>query len=333
MFSENPPRWADPRNWPWIFYVWLALIAASRLKPLWRWIQRNRAGSWPTASGQIDYASASETKRTFFSTTSRRSAPTYEGELGYSYSVSGNNYTGRYHRNFGTEPEAQEFVRDLKGKTLPVQYNPQKPSASVILEPSIETLLRNRAPKPADEHLGSVLPDAVPHWLKPFIWAFIVLSAVGLVVSLWVHLGALTGRYVAPEIYFWILHMGVFVVWFPAVFVAERRFGSMNRKDFWKVVLKGVPDWMRYMVYVFGAYALINFVLSMLQFQPGGSGNPSSMEWNGFSGAWMEFYCSALAILYSAAKADRNVRRCLNGHPVPPNANFCTRCGQPVLHT
>jgi Protein of unknown function (DUF3592) len=324
-------KWIDPRNWPWMFYVWLALVGVGSRKVIWRWIQRTRAKSWLTASGQIDRVSVSETKRTFFSTTPRGSSRTYDAELGYSYSVGGTKYAGRYVQDFGTEDDAYEFVRDLKGQAVPVQYNPNKPSASALLKLSVENLLRNRAPKPADELPTSRVLDSVPDWLKPFLWVFIGLSAVGLVVSLWVHLGAVSGRRVAPEAYFWILHMGIFVVWFPAVFVAQRRVGSMNRKDFWKVGLKGAPDWMRYMVYGFFGYALINFALFMLQAPTGSSGNPTAIEWRGFSGHWMAFYSAALAILYSAAKESETVRRCLNGHSIPADANFCTRCGQPAM--
>jgi hypothetical protein len=65
------------------------------------------------------------------------------------------------------------------------------------------------------------------------------------------------------------------VVWIPAVLVAQRLVGSTNRKDFWKVVLKGSPDWMRYMVYTFFAYAFVNFLLFMGKAPSGGNGlNP-----------------------------------------------------------
>lgn len=60
------------------------------------------------------------------------------------------------------------------------------------------------------------------------------------------------GKRVAPEFFFWLLHIGIFVVWIPAIFAAQRLVGNVSRKDFWKVVLIGSPDWMRYMVYGFG---------------------------------------------------------------------------------
>jgi len=144
--------------------------------------------------------------------------------------------------------------------------------------------------------------------------------------------GAVAGRRVAPAELFWILHIGIFVVWFPAVMVARRRAGNLKRKDFWKIVLEGSPDWVRYLVYGFLGYAVVNF---MIFFQaptgPDGGADPPAMEWRLFSGHWMVFYLAAIAILYSAARQDRERVRCVNGHAVQTTANFCARCGQPVM--
>ncbi|HVH69861.1 MAG TPA: hypothetical protein VNB49_01965, partial [Candidatus Dormibacteraeota bacterium] len=89
MISGTPFRWTDPSTWPWFVYVWLALILVGWLKPLWRWMQRQRASSWPTASGQIEYASVSEPKPSFLSGSGRGNSPSHVGELGYSYFVAG----------------------------------------------------------------------------------------------------------------------------------------------------------------------------------------------------------------------------------------------------
>lgn len=189
-------------------------------------------------------------------------------------------------------------------------------------------MLQTRAQIPGGGLSSAV--DAVPDWLKPFLQILIGVSALGLMLSLWVHIGALMGH--RPSSFFWILHVGVFVVWFPVVFIAKQQLGTINRKDFWKVILKGAPRWTRYMVYGFFAYAVINFVVSF-QDQPGGNNgpNPPAMDWRLFSGHWMAFYSAALAILVSAARQQANLLRCLNGHSVPPNASFCSRCGQPAI--
>jgi len=111
------------------------------------------------------------------------------------------------------------------------------------------------------------------------------------------HLGAVMGQRVAPEAFFWILHIGAFVVWLPAVLVAQRLVGKLNRRDFWKVVLKNSPVWMRFMVYGFLGYALINFLLFIAKAPASSSEtNPPAEVWRGFSGHWMAFYSAALAI-------------------------------------
>jgi hypothetical protein len=306
-------------------YVWLAFLLAGWLVPLRRWLKQRRAASWPVAEGRIE--SVEITKPNFSFTTKRGN---YVAQLGYSYSIAGSTYSGQYKRQFPTEQEAEEFVRDLQGKPVAVHCNSNRPSRSALLESDIEVLLRNRAPNPTGGAPSTA--NSVPDWIRPFLWFFVWLSAIGLVVSLWVHLGAVMGRRVAPEAFFWMLHVGIFVVWFPAVFVAQRLVGNVNRKDLWKIVLKDSPEWMRYMVYGFLAYAGANFLLFMAEAPSGGKGaSPPVADWRGFSGHWMAFYSAAFAILYSAARTEETRLRCPNGHLAPSTASYCTRCGQPVM--
>jgi Protein of unknown function (DUF3592) len=322
MLSTAPIRWTDPATWPWIIYVWLALLVGGWLLSSWRWLRRRRAAGWPIADGRIE---SIEVRKPNFLLTTKRGY--YVAQLGYSYSVAGSTYSGLYKREFPTQPAADDFVRDLKGKAVAVRYSPSKPSQSMVLEPDLEAVLQNRPPSGDDE---SAARTAIPEWLRPFIWVFVWLSAVGLVVSLWVHIGALAGRTVPSA--FWVLHVGIFVVWLPSVLVAQKLVGNTGRKDFWRAVLKGAPDWMRYMVYVLSAYEFVIFLISMGQGSGGGRHTTiSGPDWKVFSGLWMGFYSAALAILYSAAKTMESSPRCANGHLASPNAVYCTRCGQPVM--
>lgn len=322
VFANAPFRWADPSTWPWIIYVWLALLIGGWLLRSWRWLRRRRATGWPIADGRIE---STEVTKPNFSFTTKRGY--YVAQLGYSYSVAGSIHSGLYKREFPTQPAAADFVRDLKGKAVAVRYSPTKPSLSMVLEPDIEPVLQNRPPSTDDK---SVTRTAIPEWLRPFIWVFVWLSAIGLLVSLWVHVEVLLGRGVPAA--FWILHVGIFIVWIPAVLVAQRLVGNTNRKDFWKVALKGAPDWVRYMMYVLFAYEFVNFITSMGQASGGGRhAATSAADWRGFSGLWMVFYSAALAILYSAAKTMASSPRCTNGHLASPNTVYCTRCGQPVI--
>jgi len=322
LLANAPFRWTDPWTWPWIFYVWLALLVGGWLLSSWRWLKRRRAAGWPIADGRIEWTEV--TKPTFSFTTKRGY---YVAQVGYSYSVAGSSNSGLYKREFPAEPAADDFVRDLKGKAVTVRYSLSKPSVSMLLEPDIEAVLQNRS---SSGDAQSVTRTAIPEWLRPFIWVFVWLSGIGLLVSLWVHVGALMGRGV-PSV-FWVLHVGIFVVWFPAVLVAQRLVGNANRKDFWKVVLKGAPDWVRYMMYALFAYEFVNFMISMGQSSSGiRHATTSAADLRVFSGMWMVFYSAALAILYSAAKTMDSSPHCANGHLAAPNALYCNRCGQPVV--
>jgi hypothetical protein len=163
--------------------------------------------------------------------------------------------------------------------------------------------------------------------LKPLI----ALSAAGFVASLIVHLCALAG---VPNPFghaAWALHIGIFVVWLPAIIVTNMRIGKFayKRNDFWKVALAGAPKWMQTMVKGFFIYAVINFAFFI--FRAVGKPQASigrSFELQGFSGHWMAFYSAGIALLYSATK--RVESKCANGHQASPVAKFCDQCGTPV---
>ncbi len=85
--------------------------------------------------------------------------------------------------------------------------------------------------------------------MKLLLYPFIALSALGLFLSLMVHIGGLLGMNI-PTAWFG-LHIGVFVVWIPTFFVSNSLSKGYTRKDYWKAVLRGAPKWMRYMTYSF----------------------------------------------------------------------------------
>ena len=300
MLGVTPFRWADPATWPWVVWAWLATLLAGCAKPLWKWFQRQRAQSWPTVQGRIESVEVKPKKQFLIPGAPRGRPQAFTAELAYSYILEDHYYSGYCQREFGSEEEGGEFVRELQGRSVVVSYNPRNAAKSLLSEDSVSAMLNTRPPAP--EGKFQVRVWEVPGWAKPLLWPFIVLSGVGLGLSLWVHMGAVAGRKVAPEAFFWMLHGGIFVVWIPAVLVSIKRVGNSGRKDFWKLALRGSPEWMRYMVYGFFGYAVVNFAIFFFQAPQGGSGaNPPAVVWRGFSGHWMAFYSAALAILYSAA--------------------------------
>src|SRR5947207_13942720 len=95
------------------------------------------------------------------------------------------------------------------------------------------------------------------------LWPFIVLAAIGFILSVAAHLAAVAGSPIPFGKAVWALHIGIFVVWLPTVLVAYRLTRRVSRKDFWKIALVGCPKWMRTALYIFFDYAILNFVSFM----------------------------------------------------------------------
>jgi hypothetical protein len=299
VIVESSISWKDPSTWPWFLYAWAAFFLAGATKPIWRWFQQARVTSWPVVDGRIDSTNITSPSFSVFGKQGH-----YLTELLYSYSAEGSFYSGRYSREIPTEVEAAEFIRDLQDKSLIIHYDPGKPSRSIVLEPDIESLIQRRAP--AQLELPSQSVDNLPLWVTPLLPVLLTLSGIGLILSLGIHLDALRGRRLAPESFFWGLHLGIFLVWFPAILIAQKLVGYTRGRDFWKVLLKDCPSWLRYVIYGFMGYAVVNFLLCFGTEKAVGTGsNPSANVWRGFSGHWMAFYVVAAAVFYSAISASR----------------------------
>ena len=325
MVPGSPFRWTEPASWPGPVYVWLAVLMGALAKQLYDCQRRKKSAAWPTVTGRIEAAEIPPPQKVLGLTLAPAGRGPCPVELRYSYSVQGQNYLGKMKRGLPNPAAAQEFIRGLQGMPVTVHYDSERNSASVLLDSSLEALMQARPPGPPAK-------DPIPRWLKPLLWPFVALSAFGLALSMWVHFGALMGRQVAPSEYFWMLHVGIFVVWLPAVLVAQKRTGYTSNKMPWKLAFEGSPKWMSYMVNVFFVYALVNFAIFMFHVPTDKQHGPEAPPevWRGFSGHWMLFYSAALAMLYSAAKIDSSGARCVNGHPLPSSAAVCALCGQPA---
>lgn len=161
------------------------------------------------------------------------------------------------------------------------------------------------------------------------LYPFAALAALGLGLSLAVHIAAIMGWKVPQESI--ILFPGIFVVWFPAVLTASFITRGTPRKDAWKTILRGAPRWMHFMLYGSFLYAIFNLVFFVVVVR-GGQDSSDNAIVRTFSGHILPFYAAALAILVSAIRIQKQGprRRCPNGHAVPFPAIYCERCGQPV---
>src|SRR5262249_43528671 len=154
----------------------------------------------------------------------------------------------------------------------------------------------------------------------------------GFTISLYIHIAALVGKQVVPEEFMWIMQIGAVIVFGPAIVLAQKKYGSPSRRDFWKVMLRDSPSWMRYFAYCLFAYELVNIALFWAKgFLEQGQSTSPVWTWRELSAAWIGCYFLSLAVLYPAA-VQMSRWRCVNGHPVFPGASVCDHCGQPVLH-
>ncbi len=297
MLINEPFRWTQPGTWPWMVWVWLAFFAAAQVKPLWKRFQRSRAQSWPVVQGRIERATV-EQKRVLLGL-ERSNGPMFTAIIRYSYAMGADSYVGFRKQDFGNEEEGLEYVRDLGGRSVSIAVNPSKPAESQLLDEAIAVAQSSRAPSP----LLARPQEQVSAWLKPLLWPVIILALAGFAVSLCVNLAALQKRELLPQAYFFLLHLGIFVVWIPAVIVANKRAKRAGSRDLWKAVLNGPSAWMRYVLYGLFAYgAVIGFSVFGNQLGKLGSRQDPYMEWFGFSSTWMIFYFAAFAILYSSVR-------------------------------
>lgn len=170
--------------------------------------------------------------------------------------------------------------------------------------------------------------------MTALLYPFELIAALGFALSLAAHLAALTGTPIPGGSAVMMLHVGIFVVWLPAVIVANKASNGARRADFWKVVLSGAPEWQRKGLYALFAYAILNFVLFFAR-TVGEKPPPGTVSLGvvrGFSGHWMVFYAAAFVILHSARRtpALMSARLCPSGHAMAFGDRFCPVCGKEV---
>jgi len=158
-----------------------------------------------------------------------------------------------------------------------------------------------------------------------------LIAAVGFVLSLTAHIASMSGKSIPSAMHVMSLHVGIFIVWLPAVLVVTKMTGSANRRDLWKIALSGCPIWMRRTVYALFGYTALNFLLFLMRTDNQRSGEEASpsVVW-GFSGHWLLFYGIAFAVFYSAIHAPKLLEKrfCPEGHPASPLDQFCPKCSQ-----
>jgi len=163
--------------------------------------------------------------------------------------------------------------------------------------------------------------------LKPFIYVFLVLAALGCLCTLVIYLCAFAHLEKMDQVLMRPLIPGLFIVWFATVLVMARmtRFG--NRRDVWKIALSGCPAWLRRTLYGVIGFGMLNFAYFVVLRKQ--ESVPAALF---MGGHFMMFYGVAFCVMYSAihAPALLATRTCSRGHEVSPFDTYCPTCGDTV---
>jgi hypothetical protein len=302
--SMFPPdfRWTDPYTWPWVVWVWACSLLLGWIAPLWKWLQRDRLKSWPTANGFVESIGEPEPRKfpgfTILPGSSHRSL-----EIRYSYFVLGQLFRGRHTLDSSSKCGLDEFGNRFIRLPVQVNYHPEKPAVSALLDSSIEALLRQAPPLSAQDEQRMRAAHEIPAIYRPWLQPLMYLALTGFLISLWINIACLLGKQVLSDAQFFLMHGGVFAVFFPAFFAARKMLGDTNRRGFWKAVTMDTPKGLRDLFYLVFAYGWLTGAYGFFHLSPG-NGQPSTL-FNGsdllpFSGVWMVFYYSSFVILLSA---------------------------------
>lgn len=169
--------------------------------------------------------------------------------------------------------------------------------------------------------------------MKNLSICFFYLACLGWCAGLIVHIISILGIY--PGRYWWILHIGIIVVWIPFVRKLKNQTGyasrepamARNLREFTQKYLHNAPKWLLFLAFAGFFYAFINFILFAIS-------NPNQVATEGgkyvlsckgtfirylseqeffsekakvvrgFSGHWLAFYGLAAAGLYPTTSSE-----------------------------
>ncbi len=167
------------------------------------------------------------------------------------------------------------------------------------------------------------------------------IAACGWIIGLTAHLLSVADIDVTSRVPFiWVLHVGIFVVWLPVVLKLKddkelkeyKNTSFVNRLNpfsFYKIIFKNAPSWMSVLAIICFYYAIVNFILFILDADALGGANIRDGKYvlenrgkfirniteeeyhhakaamlRGFSGHWLVFYGFAATILYPFNKTE-----------------------------
>jgi hypothetical protein len=245
-----------------------------------------RARGWPVAQGPIDSVSIQKY--------SSKQRTRWVTRLNYSFAAFGKRYTGRYSRTFAYQDEAEDYQRRLQERSIPVHHSSRWPALSLVLDDDVDRLLQSYPAQPSTPPFDAWQPVKTSWWKKVVGYPLMIYAAAGFSLSLYVHIASWFGRVVLPQSSFFLLHVGIFVAFFPALLLTPKS-GKRRRDD-----QDRMPVPLARLMKVSLIYAVANFAVFMISVARHDRELAPAVQWRGFSGHWMAFYLWSFAFLYAA---------------------------------
>src|ERR1043166_2973498 len=151
---------------------------------------------------------------------------------------------------------------------------------------------------------GQHVRDEPAPWLfRSPLLPFVIFAGGGLVLSVIVHLLAFFGVTLPIKDAVFALHMGIFVIWIPAIALNQGR----DRNQ----IFNQGPKWMQRALTIVLIYAMASFIYFIATAPRDKKSTavkpaPASVV-RGFSGHWILFYSAGLAALWNARSARRAI--------------------------
>ena len=119
--------------WHWLnhfqFTEYLLPVLVGAISPyvrdLWQHSRESRATSWPSGDAVVQSAHVKQPKGELV-------------EVSYRYYALAEDRYGKYHRHFRRKADAENFAGAVRGVSLPVRYQPDKPGVSVMIERDLQ---------------------------------------------------------------------------------------------------------------------------------------------------------------------------------------------------
>lgn len=136
--------------------------------------------------------------------------------------------------------------------------------------------------------------------MRTALYAFMALSAAGLLCSTIIHVIALVkDDYVPDRTAMNIMVIGIVIVWASA-YIAITRILKMRFEwgwyGDWRVIIRNAPKWMMTLLYILSAYTAVNFIVLIAGLTDG------SATYRCYSALGMLIYYAAMSAMYSALR-------------------------------